>query len=138
MSARDEPSYLPFARAAVRNGGGVSSTVARELVSRIDRDASSRMMPTVVHIHHDAEAHARSFNEGYETAVAQQLAHDPSLADDWLQEKLREARASALAEAAEAMRAERQSWCLDDSGRYWIKRTLDDLAERAVAERGER
>lgn len=136
MSARNEPSYLAFARAAARNGESASPAIVRELVARIDRDASSRLMPTVVHVHHDTEAHARSFNEGYETAVAQGLADDPSLADDWLQEKLLEARASALGEAADAMRAERQSWCLDDSGRYWIKRTLDDLAERAVAERG--
>ena len=45
-------------------------------------------------------------------------------------------RAEALEAAAKAMREERQSWCLDDAGRYWIKRTLDDLAARAVAERG--
>ena len=46
-------------------------------------------------------------------------------------------RAECLEEAAKQMRAERHSWCLDDAGRYWIKRTLDELAERAVAERGE-
>lgn len=45
-------------------------------------------------------------------------------------------RAEAIRAAAEQMREERHSWCLDDAGRYWIKRTLDDLAERAVAERG--
>lgn len=45
-------------------------------------------------------------------------------------------RAKALEDAAKQMREERHSWCLDDAGRYWIKRTLDDLAERAVAERG--
>lgn len=44
----------------------------------------------VIHIPHDTEAHARSFNEGYETAVAQELAEDPSLAHDWLNEKLAE------------------------------------------------
>jgi hypothetical protein len=50
----------------------------------------------VIHIHHhDIEAHATSRNEGYEAAVTQGLADDPSLADDWFQEKLREAKATA-------------------------------------------
>jgi hypothetical protein len=44
---------------------------------------------------------------------------------------VQEAKAQAIREAAEEMRAERHSWCLDDSGRYWIKRTLDELADRA-------
>ena len=39
-------------------------------------------------------------------------------------------RAEAIRATAEEMRAERHSWCLDDAGRYWIKRTLDELAER--------
>ena len=49
---------------------------------------------------------------------------------DWLVEakELLEAaapiiRAECLAETAEEMRGERHSWCLDDAGRYWIKRT---------------
>jgi hypothetical protein len=41
--------------------------------------------------HHDIEAHAKSFNEGYEAAMSQHLADDPSLAEDWLNEKLAEA-----------------------------------------------
>lgn len=41
MSARDEPSYLAFARAAVRHNESVSGTVAQELVARIDRDAAA-------------------------------------------------------------------------------------------------
>lgn len=96
MSDHDEPSYLAFARAAARNGEGASATILRELVARIDRDSSSRLAPTVIHVHHDTEAHARSFNDGYEAAVTQGLADDPSLADDWFQEKLREAKAQAL------------------------------------------
>jgi len=59
--------------------------------------------PTIVHVHHDTEAHARSFNEGYEAAITQGLADDPTLADDWLQTKLREARVQALREAAEEL-----------------------------------
>ncbi|WP_169165126.1 hypothetical protein [Cellulomonas taurus] len=43
--------------------------------------------PTVVRVHYgDSEAHARSFNEGFETAVAQSLADDPALAQEWLAE----------------------------------------------------
>jgi hypothetical protein len=41
MSARDEPSYLAFARAAVRRNETVSGTIAQQLVARIDRDASA-------------------------------------------------------------------------------------------------
>lgn len=37
----EEPSYLGFARAAVRYNESVSAAVARELVARIDRDASA-------------------------------------------------------------------------------------------------
>lgn len=41
MSARDEPSYLAFARANVRESLTSSATIVRELVARIDRDASA-------------------------------------------------------------------------------------------------
>ena len=52
----------------------------------------------LVHVHHhDIEHHARSFNEGYETAVTQGLADDPTLADDWLNAKLAEAWDRAVA-----------------------------------------
>ena len=58
----------------------------------------------LVHVHHhDIEHHARSFNEGYEAAVTQGLADDPTLADDWFQGKLREARAEAIRDAMDAM-----------------------------------
>lgn len=71
----------------------------RDMKTLIDKEAletSQNTPAVVVHVHHDTEAHARSFNEGYERAVTQGLADDPTLADDWLQEKLREARAKAL------------------------------------------
>jgi hypothetical protein len=42
------------------------------------------------------------------------------------------AQAAALREAADAMQEERRTWCLDDAGRYWIKRTLDELRERGT------
>lgn len=58
--------------------------------------------PAVVEVHHhDIERHAASFTEGYETAVAQGLADDPTLARDWLAE--RDARMAARA-AADALR----------------------------------
>lgn len=57
--------------------------------------------PVVVVEHHmDIEAHARSFNEGFETAVAQGLADDPALAAEWLAQHDREIAARALLEAA--------------------------------------
>lgn len=55
----------------------------------------------VIHVAHDAEAHARSFNEGYETAMAQELADDPTTAQDWLDAKLKAAGAQALRDAAD-------------------------------------
>jgi hypothetical protein len=45
----------------------------------------------------DPEAFARGFNTGYEAAVSQGLADDPTLADEWLQEKLSEARREGAA-----------------------------------------
>jgi len=71
------------------------------------------LMPTVIHVHHDTEAHARSFNEGYEAAVTQGLADDPTLADDWLQAKLQAAKVEALREAADLVS--------DQGGRYWAE-----------------
>lgn len=39
----------------------------------------------VLHVHHfDMENHAESFNGGYEAAVTQGLADDPTLAQEWL------------------------------------------------------
>ena len=39
MSAREEPSYMMFARANVRDNMATSPAVVRELLARIDRDA---------------------------------------------------------------------------------------------------
>ena len=57
-------------------------------------DLGYRKHPAVetIHVHHhDIEHHAASFNEGYEAAMAQHLADDPSLAEDWLNTKLADA-----------------------------------------------
>jgi hypothetical protein len=35
--------------------------------------------------HADPEEYARIYNEGYDAAYAQELADDPSAADDWLE-----------------------------------------------------
>jgi len=48
----------------------------------------------------DPEAYARGHNDGFDVAVAQGLADDPTLADDWLQAKLQAARVEALEESA--------------------------------------
>jgi hypothetical protein len=62
MSTREEPSYLAFARVAARNNESVSGTVARELVARIDRDASAlkAAQPRTI----DTVAGLRSLNDG--------------------------------------------------------------------------
>lgn len=39
----------------------------------------------------------------------------------------------ALITAANEMEQERATWCLDESGRHWISRTLNDLRQRAHA-----
>ena len=41
MSSNEEPSYLAFARANVRDGLNTSPQMVRELLARIDRDASA-------------------------------------------------------------------------------------------------
>jgi hypothetical protein len=80
-----------------------------------------------IHVHHDAEAHARSYNDGYEAAVTHGLADDPTLADDWFQGKLREAKAQALEEAVEAFPLE--TITAPDNAVVW-------LMERAGTMRG--
>lgn len=41
MSAREEPSYLMFARSNVRGGAMTSPRIVEALLDRIDRDASA-------------------------------------------------------------------------------------------------
>jgi hypothetical protein len=50
----------------------------------IDID-NAELVPMVACV--DTETRARIWNEGYEAAMAQHLADDPSLADDWLNEQ---------------------------------------------------
>lgn len=64
---------------------------------------------------HDTEAHARSFNEGYETAMAQELADDPTTAQDWLDEKLANAKAEGWDECEVAPYEIR----LEPGGKFW-------------------
>jgi hypothetical protein len=52
--------------------------------------------------HHDLEDHAASFNDGYESAMAQHLSTHPTTAQDWLDAHNAEVRAAALEEASEA------------------------------------
>lgn len=72
--------------------GGVGSADIRRAL-----EAAAPHMLIHVH-HHDIEKHAESFNEGYETCMAQELADDPTTAQDWLDEKLRAAKAEAWEE----------------------------------------
>jgi hypothetical protein len=82
----------------------------------------------VIHVAHDAEAHARSFNEGYVAAVTQGLADDPTLADDWFQGKLREARAGALRDAADiAGRPENTWWAEGQNRAKWLRLLADQV-----------
>lgn len=99
-----------------------------EEITRSALEAAEPHMLVHVH-HHDIEHHARSFNEGYETAVTQGLADDPTLADDWFQGKLREARAEALEQAAEAWQVR-----MDTIGRGSVE-AKTFMQVRAVAER---
>lgn len=57
-------------------------------------------VPIMVHTC-DSEAYAAAWNDGYESAVTQGLADDPTLADDWFQEKIREAKADSWDEGVD-------------------------------------
>lgn len=49
----------------------------------------------------DPETYARGHNDGYEAAMSQELADDPTRADEWLEERLRQAQERAWAEGHE-------------------------------------
>ena len=57
------------------------------------------------HTHCDPEVYAETWNAGYENAMAQGLADDPALADDWLVEHDERVRRAAEAERDEARAA---------------------------------
>lgn len=107
--------------------GCVYHDVPPEVATRILEAAAPHMLVTVHH--HDIEHHARSFNEGYETAMAQELAEDPTIAQDWLDEKLTEAKAEALEDAAEAWQVR-----MDTIGRGSVEAKAF-MQMRAVTER---
>jgi hypothetical protein len=86
--------------------------------------------PVVMRVHYgDSESHARSFNEGFETAVAQGLADDPTLATDWLAEHDAEVRRAAITEvwdqAQEAIRSIQQQHT--DVAAKALRDAADDL-----------
>jgi hypothetical protein len=99
-------------------------------------DPRAALTPAVVHVHHDTEAHVRSFNEGYEAAVSQGLADDPMLASDWLDGKLREARAEALEEAALAFEISPHN-SRAKMARHFNNAYVKKLRERAAVERSD-
>lgn len=67
-------------------------------------DSSTDARVIRVH-HHDIEAHAASFNDGYDTAMAQDLAADPALAADWLEAHDAGVKVRVLNQAAADARA---------------------------------
>lgn len=104
-----------------------------EEITRAALEAAAAHMPqqvAVIHGGQDMEEHARSFNEGYEAAVTQGLADDPTLAGDWLDAKLAEAKVEALEEAASDIRndmgiAQRVYLC------RWLRARADALRTEA-------
>jgi hypothetical protein len=91
-------------------------------------------VPIVLHTC-DSEAYAAAWNDGYESAVTQGLADDPTLADDWFQEKLREARASALDDAATAIEISPHN-SRAKMARHFRNAHASKLREMAADERG--
>lgn len=106
--------------------------------------------------HHDLEAHATSYNEGYAAAVAQHLAPDPTTALEWLDRHDAEVKADALREAAAVIRdgdnaeivayppgtvglaeaiAARDEALEDTHG--WLNSRADEILEQRAAEAGD-
>lgn len=54
-----------------------------------------------IQICNDTEAHATSFNQGFDAAVAQGLTEDPAFAEEWLHDRIRKEVALAFNEAAD-------------------------------------
>ena len=82
----DEIEHLAHLHQRMR---GLDVTPEDALNAALMRHRGERIeLPEMVHVHHhDMEAHAASFNEGYEAAMAQHIALDPSVAQDWLVEQ---------------------------------------------------
>lgn len=74
----------------------VRSVLLTADTSAVDEQASvARTMFMHVATVPDMETRARLFNEGFDAAVAQGLADNPAAAEDWLAEKLLQAKADA-------------------------------------------
>ncbi|WNN96000.1 hypothetical protein SEA_HIRKO_50 [Arthrobacter phage Hirko] len=83
MSNTEEPSYLAFARDAIRRGNRVSPAIARELVNRIDRDdAALKAAATIPVALPDRDELAKVIEAGYsEDPTDCPYDHAPAIAD---------------------------------------------------------
>lgn len=82
--------------------------------------------PHVVWVHHaDMEGHATSWNEGYEAAVAQGLADDPTLAQEWLEARDDRIRAEAARAIQREILDQRKDRGDGESGLMWRNGMVD-------------
>jgi len=65
-----------------------------------------------------AKAWDKSMGDRYGSEAAEELSGEVKLILE-----------TAIPIIAQSMRDQRHGWCLDDAGRYWIKRTLHELEE---------
>ena len=111
----------PDERAAVRKHAEVGHSLwpaeVLRLLDALDTAEAEVARLRAAHTHCDQEVYAETWNAGYENAMAQGLADDPALADDWLvehDERVRRAaeaeRDDALAEVARLRAATSPAW----------------------------
>jgi len=102
--------------------------LSESVLGRVRKDAELAMARAAL----EAAAPHMLSHDREETRLAHVDAVVNARAVDHLEREMRAAKAQALEEAADEMREERNGWCLDDAGRYWINRTLDELRDRAA------
>ena len=99
----------PDERAAVRKHAEVGHSLwpaeVLRLLDALDTAEAEVARLRAAHTHCDQEVYAETWNAGYENAMAQGLADDPALADDWLVEHDERVRRAAEAERDEARAA---------------------------------
>ena len=99
----------PDERAAVRKHAEVGHSLwpaeVLRLLDALDTAEAEVARLRAAHTHCDQEVYAETWNAGYENAMAQGLADDPVLADDWLVEHDERVRRAAEAERDEARAA---------------------------------
>ena len=96
-----DTSAAAHARALRDLGTSARNDVPR-LLDALDTAEAEVARLRAAHTHCDQEVYAETWNAGYENAMAQGLADDPALADDWLVEHDERVRRAAEAERDEA------------------------------------